>query len=606
LLTLPALALGGADLVFADDEDRSVYYHVPAIPRVRRRPDASPYFTFLKYRTNSDNNGGFLDLQTELAPPDARLIEQLRQRSGGREPDIRAPQFVDGTAELAVPGQTAILGRPSLTDGCHACFNATLTADVAALLWERADRTPSPLAVTYGLTFLARLPEGRARLWSTGGDSGVELLDLREEPGTPLEEFRRQLTEWAARDLVGEYDIVLSAGAVITWSAGPRGNLPLPAEGRHEHDLTEPIFRTLRVETQCDADFAGDDIHSVTLRLRCGSFQHEALFTDSTSVDAFETVLPPGAEPVYTYDAVIQFAGTAATATLPETTSRSRYLLLRVPEAGRLRVEVEGGPVDWTRTESVEIGLRYDGEEDVLLLREDHPRTVWERSLKALIDRPWEHRAGFNLRAGRRVERPWTRGRGDRLILTGPYDRFLTVRLRAPGGFGTATAHIVECEHTGLDGRVTRDSLILRSGAEIASWTAGLLPGEQPGFRYRVASTYATGEQHTGEWIEASGTQTVDVGDMPEAVLAVTVADDLIDYAEVKLIVVRLAGPRTSADLSFTAAQRGPRTWTALVPSGGPAAYTWTATFYLADGTRRAAPETGSEKKTLVLRLPPP
>ncbi|RCG29803.1 hypothetical protein DQ384_19755 [Sphaerisporangium album] len=585
-----------------------MYYFVPEIPRVRRRPDGSPCFSFLKYRTNTDNGGGFLDLQTELAGPGDALVDRLREDSGGRTPEVRAPQFVDGTVQLALPGQAAISSRPSLMDGCLAGFEATLTADMATLLWEQAGQTPSPLAVAYDLTFLARLPEGRARLWSAGGRSGVELLDAPGEPGASLEEFRRQLAEWAARDLGAdgrEYDIVLTAGAVITSRAGPRGNLPLPAEGLHEYDLTEPIFRTLRVETQCDADFARGDIHSVRLRLRCGSFRHEALFTDSASVDAVETVLPPGGEPVYTYDAVVQFPGTAATATLPEATSRGRYLLLRVPAAGRLRVEIDGTAVDWGLTESVEAGVRYDGEEDAVVLREDRRRAVSERPVHALIDHPWDHRVRYNLRDGRRIEKPWAPGASDRLILTGPYDRFLAVRLRAPGGFGTATAHIVQCEHTGVDGRVTRETLVLRPGAETASWTAGLLPGEPPGFRYKVASTYATGEQRSGEWIEASGSQTVEVGDMPEAVLTVTVADDPIDYSVVKLIVVRLTGPGAGAALTFSPAQRGARTWTAPVPPGEPAAYTWTATYYLADGTRRTVPESTSDKRTLVLRLPP-
>ncbi|MET8146660.1 hypothetical protein ABZU32_40695 [Sphaerisporangium sp. NPDC005288] len=563
----------------------------------------------MKYRTNSGNGGGFLSLQTELAGPGAALADRLRAHSGGLTPDIRSPRFVDGRAWLTVPGQAPISVRPSLMDGCTATFEATLTAEAATLVWEQARGTTSPLTVAYDLTFLARLPEGRVRLWSAGGEAGVDVLDRDDERDASLEQFRRQLAEWAARDLAADgadYDVVLSAGAVITGRAGPGGNLTLPAEEWHESDLSAPIFRTLRVETQCDADFAGDDLHSVRLRLRCGSFRHEALFTDSASVDVAETVLPPGGEPVYTYDAVVQFAGTAATATLPEATSRGRYLLLRVPAAGRLRVEVEGTAVDWGPTESVEIGLRYDGVVDTVLLREDLRRAVSERRVSALIDRPWEHRVRYNLRTGRRVERPWTPGRGDRLVLTGPYDRFLAVRLQAPGGFGTATAHIVQCEHTGTDGRVTRETLVLRPGAETATWTVGLLPGEPPGFRYKVASTYANGEQRAGEWVEASGSQVVEVGDMPETVLTVTVADDLVDYAQVKLVVVRLTGPGATASLSFSPAQRGARAWTAPVPPGAPAAYTWTATYYLADGTRRTVPDTASDHKILVLRLPPP
>ncbi|HEV7656746.1 MAG TPA: hypothetical protein VGP36_18690, partial [Mycobacteriales bacterium] len=183
MLVLPELPLGFASSVYADDADPRVFYVVPAVPRIRTDDQGGRALVFYKYRSvppgeTEATGGGFLEFQTELALDDAerdRILQALRSRAA--DPVLSTPVYLDGTAELVTftpaPGGLveAIEGsaHPSLFGDNAAAFALTLSRDGAVLLWDQLRESPSPVAVRYQLSMLARLPAGKVHVWLRPG-----------------------------------------------------------------------------------------------------------------------------------------------------------------------------------------------------------------------------------------------------------------------------------------------------------------------------------------------------------------------------------------------------------------------------------------------------
>jgi hypothetical protein len=226
------------------------------------------------------------------------------------------------------------------------------------------------------------------------------------------------------------------------------------------------------------------------------------------------------------------------------------------------------------------------------------------------VDQPWQYRIVYILAGGRRVELPAQTRTGHVLVVPEPFDRFLTVEFRAPGGFGTAALHLVECEHQAPDGSPVHETFRLSAQAGSATWSLGLLPQESEQFRYRLTTTFSDGHVEPHEWVEATGSQTVRVGNAPASLLKVTVAGDLLDYTAVKLAQVSLrhtapGGADLIGSLLFQHDRHDEQVWSVPLAAGEPASYSWAAQFYLTDGTRRTVPPTESTDRVLVLQLPP-
>jgi hypothetical protein len=679
VLKLPALPVDAAAMVFGDDQDPRVFYAVPAVPHLRRSPDGSAALSFLVYRTGVDSSGsgGLLEFQTELTFTEAdraRILAALQQRSGGPV-QLREPTYVDGAVRLltfaAADGAfvESVEGseHPALSGGCAAAFSLTLSATGATFMDQALRSTPTPVAVRYTLSFLAKLPAGRVHVWLRSGPlrerwatelagldplarrdalcngdvAGVEILDW--PAGEPsMDELKQQLVEWgwgtleqatagalaqrtsgASPDLsrLTDVDVVLTGTSVITWTVHPQANLTGFDPSRFQRlDLSEAIFQRLEVEARCNADFAGDRIHSVLLRLRYGDHHQETLLTDTGTTATFTAVVDPALGRTYAYDAVVRFAGTDKQVQLPERTSDARHLMVDVGDVGWLRIDIAGSPVEWDQVALVEVGISYADEghgveprDDVVVLRSDAHSVRYERAIWAPVTRPWRYRRTYVRTDGTKVELPWQESSGRTLVVAPLHDRVLAVRLVAGGVTASSddpvAGVLVECTHTSADGGSAEETFALSPGADAATWTVPLLPADSETFRYRATTTYRDGSNDQTGWTEATGSQTVVVGDPPAELMKVDVLADLVDFSQVKLVRVSLRHTSTgreeqTADLVFSAANAAQRSWTVPLWKGGGRRYTWSARFYLADSSRRSIPPADTDDLVLVLQLP--
>jgi hypothetical protein len=685
VLKLPALPGFKDVLVFADDSSATTFYALPAVPRIRSDQDGRPMLLFLKYRggipfEGEALGGGLLAFQTELSlrPAEREAVTTALSQPGGAahgkgSVQLATPTFVDGSVDLltftpAAGGLVeAIAGsaKPSLSTDLTAVFNIQLSRDGATILWEQLRAKPSPVGIRYSLTFMARLPAGRARVflragglrdaWPTvsklppgperqkalaGHDAaGVEILDWPiDEPS--LDALRERLVTWgwgildqatggalaappppgsdggASPPAVQDLDMVVDGRSAIEWTINPQGNLGSIADevaeaAFRELDLSDPIFKLIRVETRANADFERDQIAAVSVALSHGTKRHDVVLTDSSSVDTWEVVAEPGLELTYAFQPMVKFRGTSRTVDLPGGTSADRHLVINVGSVGWVRLEVTT-VTGWQSVGEVQVTLSYEDlardvphESAVLSLTAARPSAKYERAVWTVVDRPVTCQVTYVTTDGRRVEQPPFDHPGAFLVVPDLFEDSLTVRLLAAGGFDDVRVHAVECRYDDGAGRTESKTLSLTASQPDATWVVPIEAGKTRDFEYRVTTTFADGHAESSDWMEGTG-GTVVVGGAPGGLLEVHVAPDLLDFSAIKLAIVRLRHTGTTApepeqrSLTFLPGASG-ETWRIPLAAGESGTFDWSVEYILADGSHRAMPSVSSTDPTIVI-----
>jgi hypothetical protein len=691
MLTLPALDGFAEIAVFGDDELPHVFYAVPPRPRIRRGEDGIPILIFLKYRSlplgkTEADGGGLLQFQTELTLTEgesAAVRSELQHRiqAGGQQGDVelRSPIFIDGDAQLvtfqpssggmieAIEGST----HPSLHDILTASFNLGLSRDGAVLLWDQLRADPSPIAVRYRLSILARMPAGRMHIFlragalrdgwaaiaarpigpdrqsamASGGIAGVDVLDWPSS-GSSADTLKARLQEWGwhmldaaaggiiaggappgatpadGPEVVADVDIVVDGRSAIVWTLSPQGNIgglvrPEDAANFLEVDLTDPIFRHVRVETRCNADFERDGIAAVTVTLSYGAQRHDATFTQAGGVDAWEVIADPSLGQTYRYRSMVHFRNSSRTMELPEASSDLRNLLVSIDNAGWVRVEVTT-TADWSRITQVQVHLAYEDadrgvprEETTLVLTRAARSQHYERAIYAVADRPFGYAVTYLLASGATVARAQEKYRGGLLIIPDVFDRSMAVRLVAPAGFEAVASHVVELRYDDVAGRVEAETVAMTAERPTATWVVPLQSGMTEAYTYRATTTFRDGHSQQGGWNAGVGSSTVAIGEVPASLLRVLVVPDLVDFAAVKLVVAKLRhdppapAPSVQKQLVFQAGHTGSQEWVVPLASGDTPDYTLELSYILADGSKRDRPgQTSTEPTVIVPALP--
>ena len=148
--------------------------------------------------------------------------------------------------------------------------------------------------------------------------------------------------------------------------------------------------------------------------------------------------------------------------------------------------------------------------------------------------------------------------------------------------------------------------MVLSAGSEAASQPYAVL-GEGGGVvRYSGSIRYKDGTVKEIPPTVADGT--IMVGDVVSQKLDVTVVPDLIDWTRVRLVQVALrhgTPPGGQAkDMIFSPQTPAAQRWELPLGEGETTGYTWTAVFFLADGTQATSGPTDATAPSLVLQPP--
>jgi hypothetical protein len=658
MLRLPAIASGATWVLYADHADPEIGYLVPDVPRLRQAPDGSALLSLMKIRDINQGTGGLLAVQTDLSTTADEQVAALAafKSATGSTGRLADPLWLSGTASLTVPGPQVVTvdGQPALTGAAAASFECGLTAEAATVLQQAG---PSMMQVRYGMRALAMLPPCQVHVylrmaalagaWSQLGQAdpdqrrdllvqaGAAGVDVDDDSGNLDHSLRDQLVDWGWTWLDGliaartpatggppegaDVEQVMLGANGLPWPFAPTGSLsgPSDADGHwtQDLDLSAPIFPLLQVTTRANALFEADKIAAVTVDLSHGKLHHAALLDSTESVDQWNLVLDPAIGPHYQVAPVVRFADSSRALALPPYSSTAQDLLITVVEVGWLRVTVTSAEVDWTLVSGVGVDLRYGDQaaevpvvEDSLLLNAEHPSQLYQRQIFAPRSQPYQVRLRWSLSDGQTIQSDWVDGSDAVFDVGRPWPEILHVRFRAPGGFADVAAITVDAtlDPDGATPKVRTFELDAQHTEAI--WTAGLPAGTPASFRYRVTTSLRNGTSTTQDWLPGTGSGVVPVGQLVSRLFELRVVADLLDFTTIRLVKVILdhAGPTPAhQEITFTAGSPREVSWTLPLAAAEDPDYTWSASYWTADGSPHSITGTSSHDSLLILPQPP-
>ena len=208
--------------VFRDDEDAAQFYALPSTPRVARDDNGKLLLDLIIYARDVDKlppedleaQRGWMAASVELALTEAehkKILDHLREvlkqertniflrffglSLANREPKLTLPpQFVDGTVKLDVPtagGATTALAttKPSLISTNLATIAGNLSQDSSELIRQTVLKGGLPMAASYELTFLARIPSIKVEITGTRSAFLEETINKYKTVGTVYRQY---------------------------------------------------------------------------------------------------------------------------------------------------------------------------------------------------------------------------------------------------------------------------------------------------------------------------------------------------------------------------------------------------------------------------------
>jgi hypothetical protein len=448
-----------------------------------------------------------------------------------------------------------------------------------------------------------------------------------DERGVPedIEHLRRSFET----NRVSSFEQQYRENSAVEWNIVPQGTLPnittmADADGKPvlwtdhatEVDLNDPFFQTLHVKVGVNADFATLPIHSIEVKLEYdhGS-QHkveEYSFASADDVADFTTFIDAGSRE-YRYSYQVNYVGSAKTFVAPPVTTTDTVLTVNVDDVGLLDVEIGVGDIDFTRVASAQVWVRYsdDGVEDFeeqFALTQQAPTHRVQHVLFQPRRNPVRYQVEYFLTDGRRIQTTEQSTQRSPILVNDPLGRTRKFEVRGVGDFtGRISQIFLDLAYTDAANDYTvEQSVVLSAGNEAVSQPYAVLGDGAGVVSYSGTIRYLDGTVKPIPPATADGT--IMVGDVVSAKIDVTVVPDLVDWTQVRLVQVALRhgdGPAAAAkDLIFSPQVHTSQRWELPLGDGEDPGYSWSAVFFLADGSQHPTGPVSSTAPSLVLQPP--
>lgn len=448
---------------------------------------------------------------------------------------------------------------------------------------------------------------------------------LREDQD--IEDIKRVVE----RREVANVEIEYKENRVVEWSVVPQGTLPnitslKGPDGKAyawkdfatEVSLDDPFFRTIDVNLRVNADFDDLPIFNVvaTLEYPHGSAAKTESYTFSKPDDIanFRT-FRDGDKTKYRFSYKVAYEGASKVFTSTPTETADTELTINVDDLGVLMVDIEPGDINFELVPRAQLVLRYEDaglapfERQVTLTAQNASHRIREVLFQPRT-KPIKYQVRYFYADGREKLGPWIEQMGQQVYVNDLIKARRTIGVRAIGDLQARIASIsVDLEYIDAandDAQAT--SVVLSKSSPFFDWEISTAAETGGTVRWRERVTYADGTSKAKDWQVATG-NTVFVGELVEANLEVMVVPDLLDFAALKLVNVslRYRDPGNDVDLRkdllFKPGDEA-RTWTVPLKDDALRDYTWSARFFLSDGSRRELVDQPSTGDTLILEMP--
>src|SRR5690606_34863673 len=447
---------------------------------------------------------------------------------------------------------------------------------------------------------------------------------LREDQD--IEDIKRTVSKTQLADVRISY----KESQVIEWNIVPQGLLPnittmIGPDGKPfkwsdyalDVDLKDPFFQTLEVSVRVNADFEDLPIFNVEAKLVYPGARpviEEFVFTKPDEVGKFRTFVEND-QWKYKYVYQVNYKGDSRVFTSPEAETDDTELTINVDDLGVLMVDVAPGDINFAQVKQAQVVVRYEDEgippveRQFIMTPEQNTFSIREVIFKQRT-RPIQYSVKYFMMDGREYEVKDHRQDASQIYINDPFSAMKTVGLRAVGDLDTRISSImVDLAYRDADNAYTQTTtMALSKSNPFFDWTFPVIDENAGEVTYSGTIQYMDGTSRDIPEQKATRS-TVQLGDVVADRLEVMVVPDLVDFAAVRLVRVSLRylddanGIDEREDLIFKPNETA-KDWIVDLRDKARRDFTWSASFFMADGTRKELTDQPGQGGTIILEVP--
>lgn len=445
---------------------------------------------------------------------------------------------------------------------------------------------------------------------------GQDIEDVhREVSNTQISDVRVAWTE--AKAMIRQ---IHPQGSLptVTSLKGANGQ-PLKWEDYYSKVSVDEFLRTLRLSVRVDADFEEYGITLVEVKVRYPHGENaktvEPTFTkdDAGKPQKVEFIVADKIRKFF-WSYTVHFEGDAPPWSSQEVEDDGTDLNVKLSNLPVLKLDIVNGDINFEQVSRARVRVRYEGG--------DHPIERFfnltdgqtEHKLLEVIGKPRtgdvSYQTTYTMKGdGREITGPVLTTDADIVSIDDPFRALRTVTFMAVGDLQNDIGDIsLQATYAEADNGYQQTFGVTLSDRKTSDiWTFPTIDETKGTLSYQATIGHRDGTSEDVEVMDAKGTR-FEFGRKFADKLDVKLVPDLLDWTKLKLVNVSLrydgTTPPKTDDFLFRATDAVAKSWTVFLPKDAPATYSYTATYFLLDGTRRTVTQDDVTDESIFLELP--
>lgn len=400
----------------------------------------------------------------------------------------------------------------------------------------------------------------------------------------------------------------------ITSLTGPDGKLLNWSDFGIEVDLDDEFFKTLDVSVRVNADFNKLPIDSIEVKLQYQDGQpSEFRFMKPDDIAKFRSYTENDVWK-YKYSYQVNYKGESRIFQSEVKEVDERVLTVNVDDLGVLSVDILPGDLNFAQIAQAQITMQYQNGgaplEQQYIMDQNHKEHLFQQVLFEPVKTPYTYKVKYFMQDGREFEVAPREGRSPQLYISDPFNVTKTVSLRAAGNLDTVIDTIfvdLVYEDARNNYRQTH-TVALSKAVPFFDWSFPVIDEHAGKVSYSGSIRFKDGTIQQIDVTEATK-PTILIGEIVADTLDVTIVPDLLDFSKIKLVKTSLHYQDVVNSIDerkdFIMKQGSQMTtWSVKLKDKAKNSYTWQATYFMGDGSKRNTAETPTSDLTLILELP--
>lgn len=449
---------------------------------------------------------------------------------------------------------------------------------------------------------------------------------LTEDQG--FENVKKQVSDNQISDVRVEW----SEARAIIRQIHPNGSLPtvtslkdadgkaLKWEDYYSKVSVDEFLRTLRLSIRVDADFEAYGITLVEVKVR---YPHgENAKTVEATFGKDDVGKPQKAEFIvadkirkFFWSYSVHFEGDTPPWTSDEQEDDGTDLNVKLSNLPVLKLDIVNSDVNFEQVSRARVRIRYTGGEHPIERFFNLTATSGEHKLLEVIGKARTgevtYQTTYTMKGdGREITGPELTTDTDVVPVEDPFRALRTVTFVAVGDLENDISDIsLQATYAEPGNGYQQNFAVNLSGAgkTFDTWTFPTIDETKGKLSYQATIAHRDSTSDDVEVDDAKGT-TFKIGRTFADKLDVRVVPDLLDWTKLKLVNVSLrydhSDPPKTDDFLFRSADSTAKAWTVMLPKDAPATYSYTATYFLTDGSRKTDKKDDVKDESLFLELP--